>query len=168
MQELTHREILHCIQTAFTILSGQGAALNIDPTCFYTHMYQVLLNIHAGICGKIQNKLKFWANDTDLWIFILIILWPFYFWCCNILKNDEGKVRKPKQPHFFLFLTSCCVCTYSKLIVIEGLYNILQYLVFVVYHELQQWDWHMFYVSRQFTRGCWSCFSLCGCDDHAT
>lgn len=117
---------------------------------------------------------KFWINsnfgqmtqtcESLSWLFYDF----FYFWCCKILKNDEGKVRKPKQPHFFLFLTSCCVCTYSKLIVIEGLYNILQYLVFVVYHELQQWDWHMFYVSRQFTRWCWSCFSLCGCDDHAT
>nr|KAG5707619.1 hypothetical protein BaRGS_031001 [Batillaria attramentaria] len=46
--ELSPRETLHCVQTAFTILSGQGAALNIDPMRFYTHLYIALQQVHAG------------------------------------------------------------------------------------------------------------------------
>ncbi|VDI57286.1 nucleolar complex protein 3 [Mytilus galloprovincialis] len=47
-EDLTYRESLHVILTAFTILSGQGSALNIDPLKFYTHMYNTLLHVHAG------------------------------------------------------------------------------------------------------------------------
>lgn len=46
--ELGHREQLHCIATVFTILSGQGEVLNIDPLRFYGHLYRNLLVIHAG------------------------------------------------------------------------------------------------------------------------
>uniref|UniRef100_U5EWB9 NOC3-like protein n=1 Tax=Corethrella appendiculata TaxID=1370023 RepID=U5EWB9_9DIPT len=46
--ELGYREQLHCIQTVFTILSGQGDALNIDPARFYTHLYKNLLQVNAG------------------------------------------------------------------------------------------------------------------------
>lgn len=46
--ELSEVEVLHCVQTAFCILSGQGAVLNIDPMKFYTHLYTALLGIHAG------------------------------------------------------------------------------------------------------------------------
>lgn len=46
--ELGYREQLHCIQTVFTILSGQGEALNIDPLRFYTHLYRNLLIVNAG------------------------------------------------------------------------------------------------------------------------
>lgn len=42
------REQLHCIETVFTILSGQGSALNIDPYRFYSHLYKNLLNVHLG------------------------------------------------------------------------------------------------------------------------
>ncbi|XP_059147297.1 nucleolar complex protein 3 homolog [Physella acuta] len=45
---LTSRETLHCMQTAFTILSGQGSVINIDPANFYRHFYCTLLNVHAG------------------------------------------------------------------------------------------------------------------------
>ncbi|XP_007576141.1 nucleolar complex protein 3 homolog isoform X1 [Poecilia formosa] len=45
---LTNRESLHCIQTVFTILSGQGDALNIDPLNFYSQLYKILLWLHAG------------------------------------------------------------------------------------------------------------------------
>ncbi|ELU04426.1 hypothetical protein CAPTEDRAFT_154522 [Capitella teleta] len=45
---LTNTESLNCIQTAFTILSGQGSALNIDPLMFYTHLYNVLLRLNAS------------------------------------------------------------------------------------------------------------------------
>uniref|UniRef100_A0A3B5MRX5 Nucleolar complex protein 3 homolog n=1 Tax=Xiphophorus couchianus TaxID=32473 RepID=A0A3B5MRX5_9TELE len=45
---LTNRESLHCIQTVFTILSGQGDALNIDPLNFYSQLYKILLRLHAG------------------------------------------------------------------------------------------------------------------------
>nr|XP_023698100.1 nucleolar complex protein 3 homolog isoform X1 [Paramormyrops kingsleyae] len=47
-KDLTYRECLHCIQTSFTILSGQGDVLNIDPLKFYTHLYKILLHLHAG------------------------------------------------------------------------------------------------------------------------
>lgn len=47
------REQLHCIQCVFTILSGQGSALNIDPYRFYVHLYKHLLNVH---CGKTQTE----------------------------------------------------------------------------------------------------------------
>ncbi|KAL5021006.1 hypothetical protein ScPMuIL_000161 [Solemya velum] len=46
--ELSYRESLHVVQTAFTILSGQGAALNIDPMEFYKHLYKNLFHLHAG------------------------------------------------------------------------------------------------------------------------
>ncbi|KAM3592057.1 uncharacterized protein V6R79_012117 [Siganus canaliculatus] len=46
--DLTHRESLHCIQTVFTILSGQGDVLNIDPLSFYSHLYRMLPQLHAG------------------------------------------------------------------------------------------------------------------------
>ncbi|XP_014484925.1 PREDICTED: nucleolar complex protein 3 homolog isoform X2 [Dinoponera quadriceps] len=42
------REQLHCVQCIFTILSGQGTALNIDPCRFYAHLYKNLLNVHCG------------------------------------------------------------------------------------------------------------------------
>ncbi|KAK0054220.1 nucleolar complex protein 3 [Biomphalaria pfeifferi] len=45
---LTNREMLHCMQTAFTILSGQGSVINIDPTNFYKHFYCTLLSVHAA------------------------------------------------------------------------------------------------------------------------
>lgn len=46
--ELGYREQLHCIQTVFAILSGQGEALNIDPARFYTHLYRNILSVNAG------------------------------------------------------------------------------------------------------------------------
>ncbi|KAK5905402.1 hypothetical protein CgunFtcFv8_001370 [Champsocephalus gunnari] len=46
--DLSTRESLHCIQTVFTILSGQGDVLNIDPLNFYSQLYRILLETHAG------------------------------------------------------------------------------------------------------------------------
>uniref|UniRef100_A0A182QYP2 NOC3-like protein n=1 Tax=Anopheles farauti TaxID=69004 RepID=A0A182QYP2_9DIPT len=46
--ELGYREQLHCIQTVFIILSGQGEVLNIDPARFYAHFYKNLLYVNAG------------------------------------------------------------------------------------------------------------------------
>lgn len=46
--DLSNQESLHCIQTAFTILSGQGEVLNIDPLKFYNHLYKTLTELHAG------------------------------------------------------------------------------------------------------------------------
>ncbi|XP_035909277.1 nucleolar complex protein 3 homolog [Anopheles stephensi] len=46
--ELGYREQLHCIQTVFIILSGQGEVLNIDPARFYSHFYKNLLFVNAG------------------------------------------------------------------------------------------------------------------------
>ncbi|XP_015119168.1 nucleolar complex protein 3 homolog [Diachasma alloeum] len=45
---LGQREQLHCIQTVFTILSGQASTLSIDSYVFYIHLYKQLFNIHAG------------------------------------------------------------------------------------------------------------------------
>ncbi|KAI8480084.1 Nucleolar complex protein 3 [Branchiostoma belcheri] len=45
---LSYRETLHCMVTAFQILSNQGGVLNIDPLRFYTHLYANLLHLHAG------------------------------------------------------------------------------------------------------------------------
>ncbi|XP_062988964.1 nucleolar complex protein 3 homolog isoform X2 [Elgaria multicarinata webbii] len=49
---LSHREGLHCILSAFHILSGQGDVLNIDPLKFYTHLYKTLLKLHAGATNE--------------------------------------------------------------------------------------------------------------------
>ncbi|GFG40146.1 hypothetical protein Cfor_08231, partial [Coptotermes formosanus] len=46
-EPLGYREQLHCIQTVFTILSGQGEVLHIDPFRFYVHLYRNLLSVHA-------------------------------------------------------------------------------------------------------------------------
>ncbi|XP_005991626.1 nucleolar complex protein 3 homolog [Latimeria chalumnae] len=46
--DLSCRESLHCVQTAFHILSGQGDVLNIDPLKFYSHLYKTLFKMHAG------------------------------------------------------------------------------------------------------------------------
>ncbi|RLW04149.1 hypothetical protein DV515_00005956 [Chloebia gouldiae] len=46
--DLSYRESLHCILSAFHILSGQGDVLNIDPLKFYTHLYKTLFSLHAG------------------------------------------------------------------------------------------------------------------------
>lgn len=43
-----YREKLHCIQTVLIMLSGQGEALNLDPSRFYTTLYASLLTPHAG------------------------------------------------------------------------------------------------------------------------
>lgn len=48
-KKLGYREELHCIQTVFSILKGQGEIMNIDPVRFYSHLYKNLLTIHAGI-----------------------------------------------------------------------------------------------------------------------
>lgn len=42
---LTNRDGLLLVNTVFTILSGQGEALNIDPASFYTHLYNILFII---------------------------------------------------------------------------------------------------------------------------
>ncbi|XP_066476591.1 nucleolar complex protein 3 homolog isoform X2 [Tiliqua scincoides] len=49
---LSHRESLHCILSAFYILSGQGDVLNIDPLKFYTHLYKTLFTLHAGASNE--------------------------------------------------------------------------------------------------------------------
>lgn len=46
---LSYRQQLHCIETVFKILSGQGQFLNIDPLRFYTHLYRNILYVHVGM-----------------------------------------------------------------------------------------------------------------------
>ena len=43
----TTRDTLLVVSTVFTILSGQGEALNIDPASFYVHLYNNLFSINA-------------------------------------------------------------------------------------------------------------------------
>ncbi|XP_006825730.1 nucleolar complex protein 3 homolog [Saccoglossus kowalevskii] len=50
--DLSRRESLHCILTAFHILSGQGQVLNIDPLKFYSHLYKMLFELHLGMTTK--------------------------------------------------------------------------------------------------------------------
>uniref|UniRef100_A0A8C0XL49 Nucleolar complex protein 3 homolog n=1 Tax=Castor canadensis TaxID=51338 RepID=A0A8C0XL49_CASCN len=50
--DLSYEESLHCVQTAFHILSGQGDVLNIDPMKFYTHLYKTLFKLHAGATNE--------------------------------------------------------------------------------------------------------------------
>ncbi|XP_060825408.1 nucleolar complex protein 3 homolog isoform X1 [Bombus pascuorum] len=52
---LNLKDQLHCIQCVFTILSGQGSAVNLDPYRFYAHLYKNLLNIH---CGKTHIEME--------------------------------------------------------------------------------------------------------------
>ncbi|EPY88761.1 hypothetical protein CB1_000155006 [Camelus ferus] len=51
-EDLSYQESLHCVQTAFHILSGQGDVLNIDPMKFYTHLYKTLFKLHAGATNE--------------------------------------------------------------------------------------------------------------------
>ncbi|XP_076311542.1 nucleolar complex protein 3 [Tachypleus tridentatus] len=46
--ELDGNEMLLCMHTVFTVLSGQGVALNIDPQRFYSYLYRILLSVNAG------------------------------------------------------------------------------------------------------------------------
>lgn len=63
--DLSNRESLHCIQTVFTILSGQGDVLNIDPLNFYSQLYKILPQLHAGApCDDIRIVLQ--CLDTML------------------------------------------------------------------------------------------------------
>merc|ERR1712025_179488 len=42
---LSYRDTLLATGTVFRILSGQGEALNIDPTSFYSHLYSSLMSL---------------------------------------------------------------------------------------------------------------------------
>jgi len=44
---LSYRDTLLATGTVFKILSGQGEALNIDPTSFYSHLYTTLFSLSA-------------------------------------------------------------------------------------------------------------------------
>ena len=48
---LTFENSLHCVHTTFTILSGQGSALNIDPMRFYGQLYKDLLLEMTRVLG---------------------------------------------------------------------------------------------------------------------
>lgn len=39
---LSHVQSIHCLNTVFTLLSGEGSALNIDPQRFYTRLYTAI------------------------------------------------------------------------------------------------------------------------------
>ncbi|CAG9762116.1 unnamed protein product [Ceutorhynchus assimilis] len=52
---LGYKEQLHCIQTLFIMLSGQGEAIDIDPTRFYVHLYEDLFVTSA--CNTHRNTL---------------------------------------------------------------------------------------------------------------
>uniref|UniRef100_A0A4W4GK44 Nucleolar complex protein 3 homolog n=1 Tax=Electrophorus electricus TaxID=8005 RepID=A0A4W4GK44_ELEEL len=64
--DLSYRESLHCILTAFHILSGQGDVLNIDPLKFYVHLYKTLLTLHAGALTNEDTAIALQCLDVML------------------------------------------------------------------------------------------------------
>ena len=72
------RESLHCVLTAFTMLTGQGEALNIDPLKFYQHLYKALLQLDVGA----------WACHS-VRLFCILLL-SKHFLTCNV---SSGKSR---------------------------------------------------------------------------
>ncbi|CAH0550195.1 unnamed protein product [Brassicogethes aeneus] len=45
---LGYKEQLHCVQTVFAILGGQGEAINLDPTRFYNSLYKDMFKTTAA------------------------------------------------------------------------------------------------------------------------
>lgn len=45
---MNYRESMFCIKTVFTILSGQGEALTLDPRQFFTYLYANMLKMGQG------------------------------------------------------------------------------------------------------------------------
>lgn len=43
-QRLSDKQSLYCLNTVFTILSGEGTSINVDPQRFYARFYTALLN----------------------------------------------------------------------------------------------------------------------------
>ena len=62
-------DILNMTQTAFTILSGQGEALNIDPQHFYSHVYKLLPQLSTGMCVLIQTMPAHHMHET--WVLLI-------------------------------------------------------------------------------------------------
>ncbi|XP_067927801.1 nucleolar complex protein 3 homolog [Watersipora subatra] len=64
---LSLADTLNITETAFTILSGQGEALNIDPQHFYTHLYKVLPQLHTAedsdLISKVEGLMKLMFFD---------------------------------------------------------------------------------------------------------
>ena len=98
-QELTYRESLFCIQTAFTLLTGVGASLNIDPLRFYTHLYKTLFDLHSGT--RCLNNLHFPKDsnciqqnwNTFVWRFLvnqLVVILQLGLW--NSLPLGLGSI----------------------------------------------------------------------------
>merc|ERR1719209_1820723 len=54
---LATRDTLLAISTVFAILSGQGEALNIDPTSFYQHLYSTLFSLNWTSCTSSTTAL---------------------------------------------------------------------------------------------------------------
>lgn len=55
---LSQKESLHCMQTVFAILSGQGEALNVDPSRFYNRLYKDLLKFNLRHSEIVLNLIK--------------------------------------------------------------------------------------------------------------
>lgn len=100
VQNLTSKEVLHCMQTAFTILSGQGSLLNIDPSAFYKHLYNSLLSVHTGLFPYIIiNYCQHYCN------------YYYYLWysiCCNKFPLDSKIARV-----YICYMVSCILRTSS-------------------------------------------------------
>ena len=69
LQILMMADILNMTQTAFTILSGQGEALNIDPQHFYSHVYKLLPQLSTGMCVLIQTMPAHHMHET--WVLLI-------------------------------------------------------------------------------------------------
>jgi len=73
---------MNIVRTAFTILSGQGQALNVDAQQFYTHLYRLLPQLaseegrdlipHLEEIIKLsfldrKKKVSFYKSSTGFW-----------------------------------------------------------------------------------------------------
>ena len=55
-QRLSHLQTLYCLNTVFTILSGEGSAISVDPQRFYARFYSAL------ICFDLENDDESYVN----------------------------------------------------------------------------------------------------------
>ncbi|MCP9262389.1 Nucleolar complex protein 3-like protein [Dirofilaria immitis] len=67
-QHLRLIDSLRCIYTSFTMLSGEGVALNIDPSRFYWSMYRLLPALAFEKQDVLANTLSLMLRTLDLMI----------------------------------------------------------------------------------------------------
>jgi len=107
---LTLQENLHCVYTAFQILSGQGEMLNIDPVEYYKLMYKLIFDITT------QSK----PEDSEKNLDILTQ-------CLDIMLK-----KRRKQ------VTLTCLCAFIKRIAISSMNLTSPKLADVMLNQVQE------------------------------